>query len=148
MKFNVFGPQVDFGERRTSFSLQRSGAKLGGCGAFQVSPTWVVDILLIFLFESRNWTRKGCLDWPLRYFSLFWGTCMYGCFSFVTWESGNSDFVASPYCSLYCVFCLNKVMPSEKITSPKMHYAQCSTHIMHKYFKCIKNVNYTNVCGL
>lgn len=37
MYISLFHIQVDIGERRTSFSLQGLGAKLGGCGTFQVS---------------------------------------------------------------------------------------------------------------
>lgn len=34
---SVFGPQVNPGERRTSFSVQRLGTKFGWCSTFQVS---------------------------------------------------------------------------------------------------------------
>lgn len=35
--FYVFMNQIDIGERRASLSLQGLGAKLSGCGTFQVS---------------------------------------------------------------------------------------------------------------
>lgn len=47
----VFRIQVDIRERRTALSLQGLGAKLGGCGTFQVSCllSHILVIFIIFL---------------------------------------------------------------------------------------------------